>query len=363
MADPNPTIEAPHGAAPDAGHGDAAAHAAHAFDFPSVNYSHNYPSPAIEWVHGHPALILNAAEYGQRNLAVLSHDPKFVSATPSDAYVSWAKDAGAADPVQLAKAMTVAQDNAWLGALPRPLSFFTHQMVWSTLAMTLMALCLLVFFRRKKDQHLPANRFQHVIEALVLFVRDEIVRPNISQTGPDKWTPFFAAIFLALLSCNLLGLITPFFATATGSIGMTAAWAGVIALLILVLGMKHNGVIGFWASIVPVHLKATPGSIIGFTLMFPLELLSLVARPTILAIRLFANMFAGHIVLLVFTSLGFIVFATQPDSVAMSLGLGAFGWIMTVALYFLELLVAVLQAYIFTLLSAVFLGMYMHPEH
>ncbi len=356
------THAAEHGHAVEHGHGGV-----HGFNFDALNLSHNYPYPAIEWVHGHPALILNAPAYAKHNFAILSQDPNFAAKSARPEYELWAKElSGGAEysgiPTgQLAKAMTVAADQAWLGAMPKALSFFTHQTFWSTIALLLLSAFLLIFARRKPEQHKPEGRIQNVLETLVLFVRDEIVRPNIKH-GANAWTPFFASLFLAILACNLFGLI-PIFGTATGTIGVTVAWAGVIALMILALGMKENGPLGFWASIVPVHWEWKPGPMALWLFLFPLELLSLVSRPVILAIRLFANMFAGHIVLLVFVSLGFIVFASDPSQSGMALGTGVFGWVLTVAIYSLELLVSVLQAFIFTLLSAAFIGMYMHPEH
>lgn len=352
-----------HGGAHDAPHG-------HAFSFAALNESHNYPSPAIAWGHGTPQLVLNAPTYALKNFADLSQKPAFATVTVKDGYARWAQDVAAAPgyagpaPEALARAMTVADQSAWLGSLPRALSFFNHQTFWSTVALALLALVLLVTHRRRADQLKPEGRIQHILESIVLFVRDEIVRPNF-QHSPNQgaaWVPFFGAMMLALLACNLFGLI-PIFGTATGGIGTTAAFAGVVALLMLVLGMKQNGVVGFWVSLVPVHWKWHPGTMALWIFLFVSELISLTTRPIVLAVRLFANMFAGHIVLLVFASLGFIVFASQPDNVGMSVGLGVFGWLMAFALYALELLVALLQAYIFTLLSAVFIGLCMHPEH
>lgn len=347
-------------------------HHGHAFSFAALNEGHNYPSPAIAWGHGTPQLVLNAPKYALKNFDILSQDKAFPTVTVKDGYAQWAADvaaepgyAGPSAP-ELAKAMTVADGQSWLGSLPRALSFFNHQTFWSTIALSLLAVVLLVTHRRRVDQHKPEGRVQHILESIVLFVRDEIVRPNFhhAPNHGDGWVPFFGAMMLALLACNLFGLI-PIFGTATGGIGTTAAFAAVVALLMLVLGMKHNGVVGFWVSLVPVHWEWKPGTMALWIFLFVSELISLTTRPIVLAVRLFANMFAGHIVLLVFASLGFIVFASGGDApnVGMSAGLGVFGWLMAFALYALELLVALLQAYIFTLLSAVFIGLCMHPEH
>jgi F-type H+-transporting ATPase subunit a len=340
---------------------------AHAFDFDAVNASHNMPYSAVEWVHGHPALILNAGEYAQVNWSRLSTTDQFAKAQPDAGYQTWANEIVSkatykgVPAAELAKAMTVARDEAWLGAFPKPLAFFNHQTFWSTIALVLTTLLLLVFARRRVDQYNPVSRVQHVIEALVLFVRDDIVRTNIKH-HPDAWVPFFASLFLALLACNLFGLV-PLFASATGNIFVTAAFSLAIMVLMIFMGIKENGPVGFWIKLVPVPWSWNPLMMVLWFFLFVMEVSQVFIRPIVLAIRLFANMFAGHTVLLVFASLGFVIHASDPSSPVLTGTLGVFGWLMTVALYALELLVAFLQAYVFVLLSAVFIGLCAHPEH
>jgi F-type H+-transporting ATPase subunit a len=365
VAETHSEVAAPSPAQDAGGHGGGH----HGFDWDALNQSHNYPYPALEWLHGSPLLIFNVPEYAKLNFSVLKSDAAFSTVEPSEALVGKAKAYIAKqdgwhgpDETQLAKAMVVAESKA--GAVfPEALSFVNHQIFWSTIALSIMALLLLVICRRRPDQHKPANRFQHMMEAVVLYVRDEIVKPNLHHAG-NGWTAFFASLFLALLTCNLFGLV-PLFATATGSLGVTSSWAVIIGILMVGMGMKANGPVHFWVSIVPWKWSWNPGSMLLWVFLFVNEVISIISRPIILAIRLFANMFAGHIVLLVFVSLGFIVYASSPqsDNVPMSSIMGVFGGVMTIALYALELLVAVLQAYIFTLLSAVFIGLCVHPEH
>jgi F-type H+-transporting ATPase subunit a len=342
-------------------------HDHHKFDFAALNQSHNQPYSAIEWVHGHPVLIFDLASYADANFARLSDEPGYAKAD-GDAELGWAQDYVAKqahihpaqtqrDPAQLAKAMTLAHEEA--PAFPRALSFFNHQTFWSTIALILAALVLLVFARRRADQYKPANRLQHMLEATVLFVRDDIVRPNIAHG--DHWTPFFASMLIALLACNLFGLI-PFFGSATGNIAVTAGFAAFSAFLMLFMGIKENGPVLFWFKLIPVKWSWKPLDMFVWMLLAVLEWLSLVIRPSVLAIRLFANILAGHTVLLVFLSLGFIIHESNGH-IAMAHGLGAVGWIIAVAFYILELLVACIQAYIFTLLSAIFIGQCAHPEH
>ncbi len=114
---------------------------------------------------------------------------------------------------------------------------------------------------------------------------------------------------------------------------------------------------------VPIEWYWNPLKMALWLFMFVLEFLQLGIRPAALALRLFVNMFAGHSVLLVFTCLGFIIFASDHHAVFLSSGFGIAGWVLSLLLYTIELLVAALQAYIFTMLSAVFIGMCAHPEH
>jgi len=350
-------VEAPHGQH----------QGSHGFNFQLLNESHNWGYPAIEWIHGtRPQMILNLADYAARNQAILSTKPDFAEASPSSANMAWARDYLAdrqiTDPAQqtnLAKTMVVAQHEAYL-TMPRALSFFNHQTFWSTVALLLLAATMLIFARRKPEQHKPVNRLQHIIEMMVLFVRDDIVRPNITHHA-DHWTPFIASLFLVLLAMNLFGLI-PLFGTATSSVWVTAAFAIPIFLLMLGQGFWNNGPT-FFFKLVPVKWTWNPIDMVIWVLLLGIELFSLVVKPSVLAIRLFANMLAGHTVLLVFASLGFIVCTTNPDSPLMYGGLGTVSWLIAVAFYFLELLVAFIQAYVFALLAAVFIGSCIHPEH
>lgn len=335
------------------------------FNFDALNASHNSPYPAIEWVHGSSfKLILNLPDYALRNIGSLQHDGAYAAATPSADMAAWATSYAnshtGVEAGSLAKAMTVAEHHA-VATMPRALSFFTQQTFWSTVALTLMALSLLVFNRRRADELVPTGRFGHMMEAVVLYIRDDVVRPNIPH-HPDAWAPFLTSLFLMLLTCNLFGII-PLFASATSSFAVTVAFALPIFALMVVLGMVHNGVGGFWFKLVPVKFSWNPMDAFVFVLLLILEWLSLLIKPAVLALRLFANMLAGHTLLLVFASLGFIVYAGDPGNISMSLGLGVFGWVITVAFYFLELLVALVQAYVFVMLSAVFIGSCIHPEH
>jgi F-type H+-transporting ATPase subunit a len=372
---PEPAVEhaADHGPAPAAGadvgavaHGSAGAHggAHHAFDFAAAISHHNLAYPAWEPIHGTPLLIFDLADYAAKNQAMLLADG--AKAQPDAAQLAWAREYAAEHGApaeaggQLATAMAVAEQHSWLGAFPRGLSFFNQQIFFGTVAMLLLAAVLLVFARRRPGEVKPQGRIQHMLEAIVLFVRDDIVRPNIHHG--DKWTAHFAAIFLAILACNLIGLI-PGTGTATGNVAVTTALALTTLGSMLFFGMKAQGVAKFWINLVPVHFSTKPAELMIWCMLAGIEILGLLIKPTALAIRLFANMFAGHTVLLAFCSLGLIIFSARPDMSGLAVGMSGFGLLLAFAIFFLELLVAFIQAYVFTLLSAVFIGQSMHPEH
>lgn len=341
-----------------------APHHRHPFSFSAINASHNSPYPAVEWVHGwRPLLVFDLPQYAEHHLEELSEKPAFATASEGD-HLGWAQDYVAKahltqDPHQLAKAMTVAQDEAILGAMPRSLSFFNHMTFWGTIALLLMSLVLLVFARRRPDQYKPTGTIQHLLEMIVLFVRDDIVRPNMPH--PEYWTPYFASLFLTIMTLNVFGIV-PFFANPNANLAVTGAFALVTLVLMLFLGLRENGPVHFWFNIIPVKWTWKPMDMFVYILLMVLEWLSLLTRPVILAIRLFANMLAGHTVLLVFLSLGFIIHEAHGNTV-MAHSLGIVGWVIAIAFYVLELVVALIQAYIFTLLSAIFIGQCAHPEH
>lgn len=342
-------------------HAEAAAPAS--YDFAAAISHHNMPYPAWEPIHGKPLLIFDLALYATKNQTYLNeHYADRVAAADPAPYLGWATTkVGAEKAPALAKTMAVANGKSWLGSFPQPLAWMNQQIFFGTAAMLLLAAVLLIFARRKPGQLKPEGRIQHVLEAVTLFVRDDIVRPNFHH-HPDAWVPHFAAIFLAILACNLVGLI-PGTGTATGNIAVTTAFALTTLFCMLFFGMKEQGVGRFWINLVPVPFSTKPAELLIWLMLAGIELLGLLIKPVALAIRLFANMFAGHTVLLAFCSLGLIIHAARPDLGGLAVGMSGFGLLLAFAIFFLELLVACIQAYVFTLLSAVFIGSSMHPEH
>jgi F-type H+-transporting ATPase subunit a len=184
-------------------------------------------------------------------------------------------------------------------------------------------------------------------EVLILFVRDEIAKPTIGK-GYEKFLPYLLTAFFFILTCNFLGLL-PYGSTATGNIAVTATLATLSFIVIQLGGIKHNGFFGYFKGLLPHGLPAWL-----IPIMLVVELLGLFTKPFALAIRLFANMTAGHIVILALLGLIFILntYVVIPVSIAFAL-----------FIYLLEILVALIQAYIFTMLSSLFIGMAVHQEH
>ena len=187
-----------------------------------------------------------------------------------------------------------------------------------------------------------------------MWVRDEMVAPIMGKDGGNAFLPFFLAIFFFILFMNLLGLV-PGGATATASPGVTLALASVTFIAMIAMGMKHNGAVKFWTGLVPHGLPLPL-----WPLMFLIEVVGLVVKPVALTIRLFANMTAGHLIVL--SGMGLIYYFGETSDllgwVASPLAVGFAVFIMII-----ESFVAMLQAYIFTYLSILFIQMCVHPEH
>jgi F-type H+-transporting ATPase subunit a len=192
------------------------------------------------------------------------------------------------------------------------------------------------------------------VESLVLFVRDDIAETNIGHGDGRKFTPLLCSFFFFILVAALLGLM-PFAATSTGNLAVTMGLALVSFAAQQYAGISKYGVAGHFHNIVPPGLPAWL-----LPIMIPVEIISMFTKPFALMIRLFANMLAGHMVITTLIILIPLMAKMTPlAGVAMtpvSIGLSLF-------IMLLEVLVALIQAYIFTLLTAIFIGMYAHPAH
>ena len=230
----------------------------------------------------------------------------------------------------------------------------TKHVVMLFIAAFLVSAILIGTAQAHKKHHHEVGRpkgFAAGLEAMVLYMRNEVILPNVGHHG-EGFVPFLLTIFFFILTANLLGLI-PYGSTATGNIAVTATLAIITFVTVEIAGMRALGA-GYLSTIFYWNKDlALPIRIILFLITSPVELIGKFTKPFALAIRLFANMTAGHIVLLAF--LGLIFTFAGPVSSA--------PFLMAVAISMLELFVAFLQAFVFTLLSSVFIGQIREAHH
>jgi F-type H+-transporting ATPase subunit a len=205
--------------------------------------------------------------------------------------------------------------------------------------------------RRQREGRGPSG-FGAAIEAIVLFVRNDVALANIGLGG-EKFVPYILTLFFFILYCNLLGLL-PWGATPTGNLAVTGTLALTAFVTIEVSGFRALGPKGYLKTIVFVPPGMTGfGAVAMALIMTPIEIIGKIVKPFALTLRLFANMTAGHFVILALLGLIFIF-----ESWVVAAGSVAFVTFMML----LELLVAFLQAYIFALLTSVFIGMMQHAH-
>ena len=273
----------------------------------------------------------------------------------------------------------------------------TKFMILEVIAAALILLIYLPLARRSQGGELPKGRWWNAFESLLTFVRNEIAKPNLGEKDADRYVPYLWTLFLFLLFCNLLGMF-PFMGSPTANIWATGALALISFVMlhgaaIVKMGYETGDDHGHghdhhedqahadrYAGLrkIPLVGPLTIGTIryfqslwppidvpyVGwfFSLMiFTIELISTGIKSGVLAVRLFANMFAGHMVLAVI--LLFIVAAAESRNLWLLGGVSFASVFGVVALSLLELFVAFLQAYIFVFLTALFMGMSLHPEH
>jgi F-type H+-transporting ATPase subunit a len=228
-------------------------------------------------------------------------------------------------------------------------------------------LCLIVMLlaaagaKKAHAQNKHSTGLAGAIEAMVLYLRSEVLLPNLGHGG-EGFVPFCLSLFFMVLFCNLLGLI-PYMATATGNISVTATLAFITFLVVEISGIvklkgAYANTILYWPHDLPLLIRV-PVSLI----MTPVEFLGKLTKPFALAMRLFANMTAGHIAVLSLIALTFTIAQLVHYNVFLS-GLGAVvPVLLSTGIMCLEVFVAFLQAFIFMLLSAVFIGMIRESHH
>jgi F-type H+-transporting ATPase subunit a len=215
-------------------------------------------------------------------------------------------------------------------------------MIWIAAAILAILLPLIIRSRALAPKG-PVN----FIEWIIVFLKDAVIDPYLGEDG-YKYAPYLLTAFFFIITLNLLGLV-PMAATATGNISVTAAMALLTLFLVQFSSIRKFGFRGYIKSFVPPGL---PGFVV--PIIFIVEIMGMITKHFALAMRLFANMFAGHLV--IFTLLG-LIFLFKNILIS---PFPIFG-ILFVSL--LEILIALIQAYIFTILSAVFIGAALHPQH
>ena len=210
------------------------------------------------------------------------------------------------------------------------------------------------WYKKRKVQDGAPGGFVGMMEALILAINDDVIKASIGEKHYRRYAPYLLTVFFFLLVTNLMGLI-PIFpggANVTGNITITFLFATITFLFINIFGNREYWKEIFWPD-VPTWMKCP------VPLMPVIELFGIFTKPFALMVRLFANMLAGHAIIL---SLTCIIFITFQVNALVGTSLSAVSFVMILFMDLLELLVAFIQAYVFTMLSAVFIGMSL-PEH
>jgi F-type H+-transporting ATPase subunit a len=255
-------------------------------------------------------------------------------------------------------------------------------MLWVVAAILFVGVTVLVRRYLRQPKPVPSG-MMNGLEFFVEFIRDEVVRPNVGSKWVKTWTPLVLTFFLFILGANAIGLI-PIFdvlglidhtllhtgpdsfmkrlvhggATATGNYNVTAGLATISFFAIIIAGSRAHGVVKHWVNMIP---KGVPWPL--YFLLIPLEVIGMFVRPFALTMRLAANMTGGHIALLAILSFVFI-FTELASSALVGTATGVvFAVPLAAAISGLEIIVVLVQAYVFTLLSAVFIGMAIHAHH
>jgi F-type H+-transporting ATPase subunit a len=254
-------------------------------------------------------------------------------------------------------------------------------MLWIVATIVLLVVTATVRRYLRQDRLVPSG-FMRALEVIVEYVRDSIVRPNVGDKWVNAYTPLILTLFLFILAANLIGLI-PIFdlialvnhtvihaaddsfltqvthggVTATGNYNVTAALATITFVAIIIAGARAHGFVKHFTNMVP-HGLPLPVTV----LLIPIEIMGMFVRPFALTMRLAANMSGGHIAILAILSFVFI-FTGLYGGVA-GMGVGALLSLpLAVGISGLEIIVILVQAYVFALLTAVFIGMAIHAHH
>jgi F-type H+-transporting ATPase subunit a len=233
------------------------------------------------------------------------------------------------------------------------LGFQSKHLIFFLLAAALVILVAQLARRRYRAGGIPTG-IAAAVELMVIFIRDELAEKNIGHHDARKFTPLLCSFFFFILVAALLGLV-PFTATSTGNMAVTLALATISFGAQQYAGISKYGVGGHFHNMVPPGLPAWL-----LPIMIPVEILGMFSKPFALMIRLFANMLAGHMVI---TTLLLLIPLMAQVSTFMGVAMMPVSIGLSLFIMLLEVLVAFIQAYIFTLLTSIFIGMYAHPAH
>lgn len=234
----------------------------------------------------------------------------------------------------------------------------TQYSVW--LAIALIVMILIVMGAVKRLKMIPQSKLSNAVEAIFEFIRADVVDSVIGEKGRQH-LPFIMTIFFYVLINNVLGLL-PGGHPGTGTMGVTFGLALISLLYFIVMGIKTHGVFGYLKSLIPAGIMFPIN-----LLIFVIEVFSTLIRVVTLSVRLFANMFAGHIVMGAFAILtsAFLMPVLHEFTLAnFATGLPSIIWLLVLTgIYMIETIVAIIQAYVFTILSAVYIQIAIADEH
>ena len=263
--------------------------------------------------------------------------------------------------INIPNPMGYTQENPMIGTAdsPRHMKIVgqpTKYMVLELVAAILLAATFIWLARKVSKGGAPKGKLWNMLEAMVVFIRDDVARPAIGKDDADRFMPFLLTLFFFVLALNLFGMV-PFMGSATASLAVTAVLALVTFVVVLGTGFKKMGVVGFVKAQAPhLDMKGPQGLVLTFGIWL-IEVFGFFVKHFVLAIRLFANMFAGHLVLAVFVAFIGVVWGTL-----LIWGVAPAVVLASIALSCLELFVAFLQAYVFVFLAALFIGTAVHPH-
>jgi len=248
--------------------------------------------------------------------------------------------------------------NKLLDGIFQPLDLkLTKFMVLEVVVAILLAVLFIRLARRMKGGQRPQGRTWNALEAILVYIRDHVARPAIGSHDAQRYLPLVWGVFFFVLGCNLMGLV-PWTGSPTGALATTAALALVTFVTVVGSGMGRLGPVGFWKAQVPHMDLPKPVAVFLVPMIFVIEIMGLLIKHFVLAIRLLANMIGGHMVLAVL--MAFI--AVTASSLILWGVVTPVSVLGSTAVSLLELLVAFIQAYIFAFLTALFIGMAVHPH-